>query len=164
MIFDTLNRLAQYKGICAGLDKLIDFTLSHELNALPAGRNEIDGDLAWMNVNVAPLVPEIYNTTAMVKELAADLLFVSAAMMPVNAFTNSCYFTLRSGGKTIITFIFDSAFVWVICVPVAFLLSRYTSLAILPMYIAVQALDLIKCVIGFYLVKKRKWVNNLVAA
>lgn len=113
---------------------------------------------------IAPLVPEIYNTTAMVKELAADLLFVSAAMMPVNAFTNSCYFTLRSGGKTIITFIFDSAFVWAICVPVAFLLSRYTSLAILPMYIAVQALDLIKCVIGFYLVKKRKWVNNLVAA
>ena len=58
MIFDTLNRLAQYKGICPGLDKLIDFTLSHELNALPAGRNEIDGDNAWMNVNVAPLVPE----------------------------------------------------------------------------------------------------------
>ena len=113
---------------------------------------------------IAPLVPEIYNTTSMVKELAAELLFVSAAMMPVNAFTNSCYFTLRSGGKTIITFIFDSAFVWVICVPVAFLLSRYTAMAILPMYIAVQALDLIKCVIGFYLVKKRKWVNNLVAA
>ena len=58
MIFDTLNLLGQYKGICEGLDKLIDFTLSHELNALPAGRNEIDGDLAWMNVNVAPLVPE----------------------------------------------------------------------------------------------------------
>ena len=58
MIFDTLNRLNQYKGICEGLDKLIDFTLSHELNALPAGRNEIDGDNAWMNANVAPLVPE----------------------------------------------------------------------------------------------------------
>ena len=58
MIFDTLNRLAQYRGICHGLDKLIDFTLSHELNALPAGRNEIDGDNAWMNANVAPLVPE----------------------------------------------------------------------------------------------------------
>ena len=58
MIFDTLNRLGQYRGICAGLDKLIDFTLSHELNALPAGRNEIDGDNAWMNANVAPLVPE----------------------------------------------------------------------------------------------------------
>lgn len=112
---------------------------------------------------IAPLVPEIYKTTAMVKQLAAELLFVSAAMMPVNAFTNSCYFTLRSGGKTIITFIFDSAFVWVICIPTAFILSHYTGMAILPLFIVVQALDLIKCVIGFYLVKKRKWVNNLVA-
>ena len=58
MIFDTLNRLGQYRGICAGLDKLIDFALAHDLNALPAGRNEIDGDNAWMNANVAPLVPE----------------------------------------------------------------------------------------------------------
>ena len=112
---------------------------------------------------IAPLVPEIYNTTPMVKRLAAELLFVSAAMMPVNAFTNSCYFTLRSGGKTIITFIFDSAFVWVICIPTAFVLSRFTDMAILPMFIIVQALDLIKCVVGFYLVKARKWVNNLVA-
>ncbi len=112
---------------------------------------------------IAPLVPEIYNTTPLVKQLAAELLFVSAAMMPVNAFTNSCYFTLRSGGKTIITFIFDSAFVWVICIPTAFILSRFTGIAILPMYIIVQALDLIKCVVGFYLVKERKWVNNLVA-
>ena len=112
---------------------------------------------------IAPLVPEIYNTTPMVKRLAAELLFVSAAMMPVNAFTNSCYFTLRSGGKTIITFIFDSAFVWVICIPTAFVLSRFTGMAILPMFIIVQALDLIKCVVGFYLVKARKWVNNLVA-
>ena len=112
---------------------------------------------------IAPLVPEIYNTTPMVKRLAAELLFVSAAMMPVNAFTNSCYFTLRSGGKTIITFIFDSAFVWVICIPTAFVLSRFTGMAILPVFIIVQALDLIKCVVGFYLVKARKWVNNLVA-
>lgn len=112
---------------------------------------------------IAPLVPEIYNTTPVVKHIAAELLFVSAAMMPVNAFTNACYFTLRSGGKTIITFIFDSAFVWAICVPCAFCLSRFTSVAILPMYIVVQALDLIKCGIGFYLVKERKWVNNLVA-
>ena len=58
MIFDTLNRLGQYRGICAGLDKLIDFALAHDVNALPAGRNEIDGDNAWMNANVAPLVPE----------------------------------------------------------------------------------------------------------
>ena len=112
---------------------------------------------------VAPLVPQIYNTTDSVKALACDLLLVGAAMMPINAFTNACYFTLRSGGKTIITFIFDSAFLWVIAVPAAFVLSRFTPMPILPMYITVSLLDLIKCVVGYYLVKRRKWVNNIVS-
>lgn len=112
---------------------------------------------------LAPLIPEIYNTTDTVKQLARQLLLVSAAMMPVNAFTNACYFTLRSGGKTIITFVFDCMFVWVLSIPVAFVLSRFTGMDILPMYIVVYALDFIKCAIGFWLVKERKWVKNLVA-
>ena len=113
-------------------------------------------------VFVAPLLPELYNTSDAVKALAVRLLWVSAAMMPVNGFTNACYFTLRCGGKTLITFLFDSAFVWVVCMPVAFVLSRYTALPILPMVIYVNALDLIKCAVGFFLVRSRKWVNNLV--
>ena len=112
---------------------------------------------------VAPLLPELYNTTPAVKALAVRLLWVSAAMMPVNAYTNACYFTLRCGGKTLITFLFDSAFVWVVCIPVAFVLSRLTSIPILPMVVIVNALDLIKCAVGFFLVRSRKWVNNLVA-
>lgn len=112
---------------------------------------------------VSPLVPQIYNTTGAVKALAVKLLYVCAAAMPMNAFTNACYFTLRSGGKTIITFIFDSAFVWVIAVPTAFVLSRFTAMPIVPLYITIYALDLIKCVIGFFLVKRRKWVNNIVS-
>ena len=112
---------------------------------------------------LAPLIPQIYNTTDTVKRIASELLLVSAAMMPVNAFTNSAYFTLRSGGKTVITFVFDCVFVWVLSIPVAFVLSRYTAMHILPMYIVVQALDIIKCAIGYVLLKKRKWVKNLVA-
>lgn len=112
---------------------------------------------------LAPLIPRIYNTTDSVKTIASELLMVSAVMMPINAFLHSCYFTLRSGGKTIITFVFDSAFLWVLSIPLAFVLSRFTDLPIVRMYIAVEALNLIKCAIGFYLVKKRKWVKNLVA-
>ena len=112
---------------------------------------------------VAPLIPEIYNTTPGVKALACDLLLVSAAAMPMNAYTNSCYFTLRSGGKTVITFFFDSGYLWCIAVPAAFVLSRFTALPILPMYIIVYALDLIKCAVGAYLLHKRKWVNNIVS-
>ena len=110
---------------------------------------------------VAPLVPRIYNTTDTVKALACDLLLVSACMMPIDAFTNASYFTLRSGGKTFITFLFDSVFVWAVCVPTAFVLSRFTGIPILPLFAIVRGLDLIKCVIGFILIKKRAWVNNL---
>ena len=112
---------------------------------------------------IAPLVPEIYNTTAAVKTIACNLLIVSAVMMPMNAFTNSCFFTLRSGGKTAITFIFDSGFMWCIVVPLAFVLSRFTAMPILTLYICVHGLELIKCVMGYVMIKGRKWVNNLVA-
>ena len=113
---------------------------------------------------VAPLIPEIYNTTPGVKALACDLLLVCAATMPMHAYTNSCYFTLRSGGKTVITFIFDSGFLWCVAVPAAFVLSRFTALPILPMYIVIYALDLIKCAVGTYMLHKRKWVNNIVSS
>lgn len=110
---------------------------------------------------VAPFIPQIYNTTDSVKLLACDLLLVSSAMMPVDAFTNASYFTLRSGGKTFITFLFDSGFVWCVCVTTALVLSRLTNISIIPMFIIIRALDIIKCVIGYILIKKRKWVNNL---
>ena len=110
----------------------------------------------------APYIPRVYNTTANVRLLASRLLLVTAVMTPVHAFLHGCYFTLRSGGKTIITFVFDSAFVWLMCIPLAFVLSRYTDLPIVPMYFYVEAVNLIKCVIGFALVKRRRWVKNLV--
>ena len=111
---------------------------------------------------LAPAIPQIYNTTDTVKRLAEELLFVIAVFMPVHGFNNACFFTLRSGGKTLITFVFDSVYIWVLCIPLAFCLSRFTAVPILPMYITVQLLDLVKVAMGFVLVKKRMWVKNLV--
>ena len=96
------------------------------------------------------------------KTLATHFLWVSACMMPFNAFTHACYFTLRSGGQTRITMLFDSCFVWVLCIPVAFVLSRFTALPILPLYLVCCSLELVKCVIGFLLVKSNRWVVNIV--
>ncbi len=112
---------------------------------------------------IAPLVPRLYNTTDGVRHIAAQLIMVVALSMPFHAFTNSCYFTLRAGGQAIITFLFDSAYQWALVVPTAFVLSRCTALPILPMYIAVQVVEFSKCGLGYYLVKKRKWVRDLVS-
>ena len=110
-----------------------------------------------------PLIPRVYNTTDTVKSLASALLVVSAALMPLHSFANSCYFTIRCGGKTLITFAFDSLFTWVFSIPLAFFLSRGTAMPAVTMYLCVELLNLIKCIIGYVLVKKRTWVKNLVA-
>ncbi len=111
---------------------------------------------------LAPLVPDIYNTTPMVKALAGQLLLVNAIKMPVSAYVNVAYFTMRAGGKTIITFFFDCGFIWLICAPLAFVLSRYTAMPILPLFICVESIEAVKCVVGFFLLRSRRWVNNLV--
>lgn len=114
-------------------------------------------------VFVAPLFPEVYNTEEVVKEIASSLLVISAVAMPIHGLAHASYFTLRSGGKTFITFLFDSCFVWVISIPTAFLLTKFTNLGILPVYAVVQGLDLIKVFIGLMMLKSGIWINNLVA-
>ena len=104
----------------------------------------------------------VYNVSDGVRSLATSLLWVSAAMMPFHAFTNCAYFTLRAGGQTTVTFLFDAVFMWVLCIPLAFCLSRFTDLPILPLFMAVTALDLVKCFIGVMLLKKGVWMRNLV--
>lgn len=105
--------------------------------------------------------PMIYNTDDSVRELAAKLICIGAIMMPFNAYTNATYFTLRSGGQTMVTFLFDSCFVWVLCVPLAYILSRYTSIGILPLYAICQGMDFIKCAIGAFMLRQGKWIRNL---
>ena len=83
-------------------------------------------------------------------------------MMPFMAFTHACYFTLRSGGQTRITMIFDSCFVWGVCIPLAYVLSKFTAIPIIQMYIIVNSTELIKCALGYVLVKSGKWLINIV--
>lgn len=105
--------------------------------------------------------PHIYNTTESVRRLSQDLILISALTMPFHAFSNATYFTLRSGGKTFITFLFDSGFMWVFSIPLAFLLSRFTFLPILPLYAICQLPDVIKCILGCFMLKKGSWIQNL---
>lgn len=111
---------------------------------------------------VSPLIPLIYGQTGEVRDIAIRLLCINAALMPFQAFMNASYFTIRSGGKTLITFLFDSGFVWALMIPLTWALSRYTALTIIPLFALCQSSEFIKCVIGFILVKKGVWAKNIV--
>ncbi len=119
--------------------------------------------IAAVMIFVAPYFPKIYNTTDEVKAVAVQFIMAQAVFMPQAAFMHATYFTLRSGGKTVVTFLFDSVFVWCVSVPVAYVLSRYTSIPVIALFAMVQIADWVKCVIGFVLVKKGVWLQNIVA-
>ena len=113
--------------------------------------------------SVSGLFPRIYNTTPQVQQLAMWLICINAFMMPFNSYTNATYFTLRSGGQTLVTFLFDSCFVWCICVPLAYCLSRFTDLPIIPLFAICQSTDFVKCLIGAAMIRQGKWIQNLTA-
>lgn len=113
---------------------------------------------------VAPFFPLLYKTEPQIQQLATKLIIVSAAMMPMHAYVHSCYFTLRSGGKTIVTFLFDSVAIWAVNYPMVFCMTRFAPTLSVPIIMLIEQLsNIIKCVIGSILIKKRIWVNNLVA-
>ena len=113
-------------------------------------------------VLISGLFTRLYNTTDAVRAIATGLICLTALMMPINSYNNAMYFTLRSGGQTFVTFIFDSGFTWCVCVPVAFVLSRFTSLPILPLYGICVGLDVFKIFVGKFLLDKGVWIRRII--
>lgn len=111
----------------------------------------------------SPFIPMIYNATDAVRALASSFILISALCMPFNSFANACYFTLRSGGKTVITFIFDSCYACLIIVPLAFLLTLFTDLSVVAVYLCVQLADIGKCFVGYWMIKRGLWIQNIVS-
>lgn len=108
------------------------------------------------------IFPSLYNTSDSVRSLASSLILISGVYMPLAAFMHAAYFTLRSGGRTFITFLFDSVYVWAITIPTALLLVNLTGLDIIPIYIICQSVDILKMIIGAVLIKKGIWIKNIV--
>lgn len=112
--------------------------------------------------SIGDKIPLLYNVTDSAKEYAAFFIRVCSCFIPVHAFANASYFTIRSGGKTLITFLMDSVFIMCVSVPVAFSLYYIFKLPIFLTFPIVQAIDIIKVIIGLILVKKKVWLNNIV--
>ncbi len=112
---------------------------------------------------LSPVFPHLYNTDEAVRTLAVRFILTAACIMPINSIAHACYFTLRSGGSTIITFLFDSVYSWVIHIPFALLLVYKTDLDIMMLYPICQLVEIVKSTIGLILVKKGVWIRNIVS-
>jgi putative MATE family efflux protein len=112
---------------------------------------------------LSPVFPRIYNTDGYAQALASRFILTAACLMPINVISHCCYFTLRAGGSTALTFVFDSAFSWTIHIPTALLLVHLTGLDIMLLYPLCQAVEVLKCALGLTLVRKGVWIRNIVA-
>ena len=107
------------------------------------------------------ILPGIYQTSDEIKHLATILILIGAITLPVQAFNTCCYFTLRAGGKIVLTLFFDGFYIWIIKLPLAFILVHYTMLSIPLIYFIVMGIDIFKSAVGYILVDKGIWLKNM---
>ncbi len=110
----------------------------------------------------SPFVPHIYKTEDAVRQTATHLLMVSGSFLPLTSYVHGTYFTIRSGGKTMVTFLFDCVFTWVVCLPIAYTLCTFTGLSVVWIYFFVQCADFIKAAIGTVMIRSGIWAKNVV--
>ena len=110
----------------------------------------------------SPLIPRLYNVSEEVRDLTRQLLTVVGLTLPIHSFAHVAYFTIRSGGRTVITFFFDAVYTWAVSVLLAFLLTRYTDLPIVQIYFFVMSADILKVIIGIFMIRSDFWARNVV--
>ena len=108
------------------------------------------------------IIPNIYDSSEEIKLMARNLIIISAILLPFNSVNCVCYFTLRAGGRMLITILFDSVFVILVRVPIAFVLSHFTGLSIYWVFTFATAVDLVKIFVGYYLINKGIWIRYIV--
>lgn len=148
--------MGQMLGASAPKEEVRDY--SHKLMAISAASGLVFGGVTML---LSGIFPQIYNTSDEVRHLATRLILISALFMTFDAYTNGSYFILRSGGQTYITFLFDSGFVWAVMVPLAYCLSRFVGLDIIPLYLICQSTNVLKACLGSLFLKQGKWIQNL---
>ena len=122
----------------------------------------ISSFVGLLMISISWLFPRLYNTSDSARSLATSLIIAYAVFMPMDAYKNATYFTLRSGGRTFITFLFDGFSEISINFPIAFILSRFTSIGVLWIFVGVHLGGLIKVIVGTILVRKGVWLRTLV--
>ena len=111
---------------------------------------------------VARYIPLIYNVAEEARSLAIRLIMICAYVMPIDALAHCSYFIMRAGGKTFITFLYDSAFNWLIQLPLCYVLVTYTEMPFVTIFLLCSLTSLIKAVAGIIMVRKGIWIHNII--
>lgn len=112
----------------------------------------------------APAIVGLYSEISQETiDMAVTLLKFDSLYLVITTIDTILFFLLRAGGRTFIVFLFDSAFGWIISIPVAFLFLKFIpSLSFEELFIYVYLFDLLKMVIGGILIVSKVWNRNII--
>ena len=148
--------MGQMLGARRPTDELMD--TNRKMTALATFSGVVFGAVV---AGLSGAFPMLYNTTDAVRHLATRTILVAAVLMPLQAYSFPVYFTLRAGGKTVMTTLFDCGSIWFLYLPISFVLSRFTGMPFLAIFAICNSTDLIKCIVGRALIRSGSWIQHL---
>ncbi len=114
-------------------------------------------------IPISFLIPYIFNVEQDVLMQARYFFLILALCYPLKAFNMSMVIgVIRSGGDTKFGVIYDTLFMWIISIPLAWTLSVYTSFPAWFIYLCLFADEPIKACAGLWRLKSGKWLHCVV--
>lgn len=107
-------------------------------------------------------ITSFYHVPTDVTELTGRFIFIFAATIPIRIFNLIMIVgILRSGGDTKFSLIIDTAGLWFIAVPLAFIAGLIWRFPAHLVYLMVASEELFKFTLGIFRLFSKKWINNL---
>lgn len=118
---------------------------------------------AFLMVVFSPLYVMLFNVSLGVALTAKRLIFILAVIMPIKNFNLvNIVGTLRGGGDTSFSCLLDIGGVWFLSLPLIFVCALILKLPIEIVYATSLFEEVIKAILIYQRLKKRKWINDLV--
>ena len=109
------------------------------------------------------IVPNLYNIDNILKINITKCIQCYSYLYIITSLAVVVFFILRSGGNTLLLSLIDGVFIWIIELPLQFILIKFTTLEISQIYFLALSLEFFKFLIGFVFIKKNIWLNNLIS-
>lgn len=109
----------------------------------------------------APHIHRLYTLGETAGNALRVLIRIKSVLIPIYVINVCTFFILRAGGDTVSTLILDSGFLYLGPVLVSTLLSLYSPIGLVELYITIELLDAVKMLFAFILLRRGKWVRNL---
>ncbi len=108
------------------------------------------------------ITPELYSVSEEIKNNSANILRVMSVYFPVFVVTGTAFFVLRAGGDSKGVLIVDGVFMWLIAIPISFVVNNCLPFGIVLSYLIVQSTEILKLTAILIRYKKGRWLKKLV--